>query len=912
MIRLKLILTLFLSLIMSWSIQGQSITGMVSHCSAGQVDGAINLTVNTGTQNLTYYKWAKLVSGVPQLIEQGSSINDIDVNNLQDGLYLFYYQNGSNLVDYRYFLVGEEGKTTSVNFKLNNNNDRKKYNEDALIKYLKSNQDGSNTGGGQTGLTAATNSSYDSKALIKYKVDFDSSLEFLSAEQTLDPKGGHYRKNATDNSGWLSLITSNWEENTVTWNSAPNTMTTDQVSIAPTQANTYTMRFDTLDILKFVEYWQNNTNNGFELALQNYNQQSTALLDYESSDYGSPNLILSYTVIPPVQTSFNDETNMGTITVNAPQGNLPYTYLINTAPIGTLQDAWNNIGDTSIIDSATFFNGQVSVTEFTFSNLPSGHYYAAVFDNAGVKLLDGDAIVNTEIGMVNPTGLVQSSDNIFSLQANAQNAGFGRLFGELLPGDAKGGGVEFELVSIGNGTIGFNKTSDNEATQDSDFEFGFKMLSNGTCQVIDNHVLQQTTINITVNSKIKILREFDDFVLYINDVENYRAAAGTYLTDALSMDMLLLDGLVKIKTLLYIHSYKIHSFSTSIAYPECGSDKGGFTFTPSTFITVNSIDLTNNYTASTYFGAIDPGTGIVIYTNLPIGTYTLRVTYTTPGLFGPPVSYLVYRQIAIGYVVEWEEMVNNFVSPLNTIQPVDGIVFPSSATANSTNITYSGELNWVQFQTNVWSGGLGASNSESIAFRNLLGENAFNFSVSNSLTWNVSAFLSNVPPSGMGMGSIMTIPPNDVWRIEQDGLNYKLFNNGTSLITSGNSATPEKFELSIKQVGKPQFIEIIASFCPASPDQYIEPKREMEGGYFIVPSDDILRFEFKEEYVFDTNLDFVVRDFKGQPQVGLGTLVEIFDDNRLKLDVSSLAIGVYIMEIKNDKGENWFLRFKVE
>ncbi|MCC7453837.1 MAG: T9SS type A sorting domain-containing protein, partial [Crocinitomix sp.] len=80
----------------------------------------------------------------------------------------------------------------------------------------------------------------------------------------------------------------------------------------------------------------------------------------------------------------------------------------------------------------------------------------------------------------------------------------------------------------------------------------------------------------------------------------------------------------------------------------------------------------------------------------------------------------------------------------------------------------------------------------------------------------------------------------------------------------------------------------------------------------LVPTDDVLRFEFNEEYALAGNLNYVVRDFKGQPQAGLADFTEEFGDNRLLLDVSTLSAGVYILEIINDKGENWFLRFKVQ
>ena len=106
----------------------------------------------------------------------------------------------------------------------------------------------------------------------------------------------------------------------------------------------------------------------------------------------------------------------------------------------------------------------------------------------------------------------------------------------------------------------------------------------------------------------------------------------------------------------------------------------------------------------------------------------------------------------------------------------------------------------------------------------------------------------------------------------------------------------------------------MASFCNnyPIPDQFVEPKREIEGGYFLVPTDDILRFEFFEEYAEEGLLNYKVKNYMGAVQTGLDDLEEIFGDNRYLLDVSTLTAGYYILEIVNDKGENWFIRFKVQ
>jgi len=136
--------------------------------------------------------------------------------------------------------------------------------------------------------------------------------------------------------------------------------------------------------------------------------------------------------------------------------------------------------------------------------------------------------------------------------------------------------------------------------------------------------------------------------------------------------------------------------------------------------------------------------------------------------------------------------------------------------------------------------------------------------------------------------------------------------SSTSLMTLAQGV-PDDYRLKARGLNA-QIYDTYASFCvevPITEDQFVEPKRELTGGYYVVQADDILRFEFNEEYAAGNNLIYQVKDFKGETQTGLPSLTEEFGDNRISLDVSTLVSGMYVIEIRNDKNETLYLRFKV-
>jgi DNA-binding sugar fermentation-stimulating protein len=58
-------------------------------------------------------------------------------------------------------------------------------------------------------------------------------------------------------------------------------------------------------------------------------------------------------------------------------------------------------------------------------------------------------------------------------------------------------------------------------------------------------------------------------------------------------------------------------------------------------------------------------------------------------------------------------------------------------------------------------------------------------------------------------------------------------------------------------------------------------------------------------------LNYIIKNKKGIEQNIVDPAV-VFGDNRIDFNISPLALGYYVLEIKNDKNETFYLRFKVQ
>ena len=931
-------------------------TTEVVHNTAGNTDASLTATIGGGTvlRAIVVYKDEEVAGDpgnitrtlVARLFPDGTTSSNatyntttrvFTANNLEPGSYLMlltdYHRHltgDPKFSAHHRFLVGREGETTECLIGPG-------YIDNVTLQRDKPtatnplDRENTNYALDHTKLRIADNPNlYEFASLTRYRCDFDDKLEFSKADLKIDADYRFIRFANSSNAVDYNVLTSDWNFQSVTWNTRPgsdpavfvHTPNSEHIG----QSHTPRSEIDTVSLLNLIAHWQDNPtpsgNYGFEMVLDTYGQSEYAQRTYVSSYQLRKNYLrLEFTVKEPISSTFDDASNTGTITVNAPDGDLPYTYLISQAPIGTLQSIWDAIKDSTFVDSADFFQGDINSKSYQFEDLTSDEYYVAVFDNNGVKIQDESILVNTEVIFASATGLTISSDRLIERVVGASGTTSARIQAELMK-DSDWGGIQFEVDQLDEMYIGFNATPNTEATTTADFDFGLKIESNGGYRIIRNGVEGAVLGQVTVGSKVTLDKSFGNYVAFIDNSEVYNSTFSELESKNLFIDVVLVGTSGKLKVRKFKGGFRRVGIASKITYPECGQFSGDLTVGLGFFVASSSnCTLTNNNpSGESFVGTLS--SGVYTFSDVPIGTYTLTTTLTGSPLFGSPV-HVTTEQVAIGYVVEWENLYYTSVTPLNTIQQSSVLPIPPSgghvvSTANSTNMTVVGYPNWVQFETEFPSSLLYAiafpdNRREKLKLTNQSGENAFQFQLAAGGINYTSGQVSTILSSGM---------LNAVWRIDQASSSYALHKDGT-LVDNGNIApgVDAPYHIAIEQVGNPRYIKTIASFC-SSPiiEQYVQPKRSLEGGYFLVPQDDILRFEFTEEYVPDTttptadNLSYIVRDFTGTDLTGgLSTdFDEIFGDNRFSLDVSSLAEGYYVMEIKNQKGEDWFIRFKVQ
>ncbi len=92
---------------------------------------------------------------------------------------------------------------------------------------------------------------------------------------------------------------------------------------------------------------------------------------------------------------------------------------------------------------------------------------------------------------------------------------------------------------------------------------------------------------------------------------------------------------------------------------------------------------------------------------------------------------------------------------------------------------------------------------------------------------------------------------------------------------------------------------------------YAKLKRELDAAYYPVKKG-ILKFQYFEEYNdVDNELDYRIVNISNNTSISLSNLAVPYGDGRYDLDVNALSQGFYILEVTNQKGEVFKLRFKI-
>lgn len=209
-------------------------------------------------------------------------------------------------------------------------------------------------------------------------IDFDFSAipagaTIVSAKLSLyaypssSPGFGSHSTLSGSNAAWLQRITSNWNENTVTWNNQPTTTTSNQVALA--QSTSSTQNYIDTDITVLLQDIIDTSNTSFGMMLKLQNEQFYRRLNFCSSDFSDPSFHPKLVIIY--------------------QSSSPNPIPIPSINLGN--DTTLCVGQSLVLDATQFnatYNWQDGSTSSVFSVSTPGTYWVSITPCSGLSYSD--------------------------------------------------------------------------------------------------------------------------------------------------------------------------------------------------------------------------------------------------------------------------------------------------------------------------------------------------------------------------------------------------------------------------------------------------------------------------------------------------------------------------------------------
>lgn len=155
----------------------------------------------------------------------------------------------------------------------------------------------------------------------------------------------------------------------------------------------------------------------------------------------------------------------------------------------------------------------------------------------------------------------------------------------------------------------------------------------------------------------------------------------------------------------------------------------------------------------------------------------------------------------------------------------------------------------------------------------------------------------------------------DITNVIEDQINLTHENNGLFYELKYNGQYRSQFFYGSDYTDALKRPKLTISFAlPELISIYTPVKKQLDGSYVTVLTDKQLRFMYTEEYT-DQNLllDYTIYDSKHVATALSQNLISNYGSNRRTLDLSALGGQgeMYTLEVKNERGEKWFLKFKM-
>lgn len=639
-----------------------------------------------------------------------------------------------------------------------------------------------------------------------------------------------------------------------------------------------------------------------------------------------------------IVTAFNDLQGLGNITVNlssfSPVG--PYHYQISDQPIIELTELYTLFRDSLDldIDSTEFFTGKSTSMNHTFSDLPLGQYYIAVFDSQG-KRIHGDIVQLYPTDVLNaPNGVTYSNGVLVSTQDAASTDL--KYFLTSFDDNFK---LEFDLTDERKKQLfGFTET-DVTLTNRSDLVYGFK-VNNGRVDVVVNGQTILTDVFVQRNSSLTFEKVDNDLLFFSGDKllhtqalpDEYSYKSSVYLNKAAIS--LIVKPIAQVL-------FKPYRFGSGIRHSECGIKEGAylnFSLRPNLFvfggqsinysgdifnpagISIYSFNQTNSFNGS-FFGPnqilVSAGTYTLVGT-ITVGNYTINVN----------------ESFEVGYYVESDDIINYDISgTYNNDYKRNNVNSGSNyGTARSNNFIPENIGGWIKLKSEFDSNQIYSREFFNIKSPAILDTD---IDVINDPKLGIYKFFGQsyiILTSTNAGGGIFVLDFALLSGVSNHNLDFRIDNNNNlevrqlllsntySSLIDYNLGTGAKKMLFHSLNENDAFLNVISSYDCSLPKptlssiSYSKMNKSVDGGY-ANSAEGKVKLYFDEAYLIECkqDLNFIVKKNDNSESAVPFTDFHLEDDNRYTLDLSGQGLtdgDYYTLVVTISKNKKKYLRFK--
>jgi hypothetical protein len=641
----------------------------------------------------------------------------------------------------------------------------------------------------------------------------------------------------------------------------------------------------------------------------------------------------------PITTRFHanntENANTGSITtIITPLSGFssPYNYFVTASPMDDMKSIYKYLKDsiyTGGVDSTTFFRGSTGSTTLTSPLLPSGSYYANVFDSKGVRMFTN----KQELMPSYVYGQQNKFENSYNEFMSTSPDSYITLNTYVTEEDR--GSLVYYIKNTTDdqsfGVLGENSTISGGGKTYSNIIYGFSVSGSQLFPVVNG--VTGTPVTVLANVPIELV--------FADGMVSFRQNGTELKTEALPSTFTYKSG-------AYIKSWGVpitinpinlkfrpYKIATLVNDNACGKNSGDLkvTFTglnnmsihSNTSFALKNITDDANATPPTTIATVVSGT---TYQDLAAGVYSLEgnlylVPTGSPAGTAPTASYLNIKQVIyIGPRMSWDPYENIQTWPQSNTATHYAV---GSSAVTNTNTAKAVATNILDPQVSGWTVFTASQFTQTDKYAQFFLNEAPIMASLNSFEWTMpcvsfyGGVVISVTSANSGPASVSIIPnfaPSVPLLIRRASNGYVRYRQNYTMLREVTNYTNARWKPAFfSQFASTGIREVYSSFqCkPYTTDMYAQLKYDMDGYYHIMKNGDI-NFVFNQEYnsadlvfnLYNSN-DVLIKTQADFPAInttnGLNYRTIVVRDSYC------IGAGFFYLEVINSKKEKMYLRF---